>query len=401
MKKTTLIFLSLFFVALPATAMQEEKYEVPSVKDDYCGVVIQYQDCKCAFHNKNCSSATKKDSWESRIYVMNKFNSWVDSLIYKFATKCINQNGTWNKPTLTCTYLNKEEQINKKLDTRTIAEKYSLPELEFKPIPKESTVKGKVLSADGEVFVWSAAFRKWKGPVSNGALVYNGDVLITTSRGEAQLIIYGTGGQDIVGVRADTLLEIPDPTNFKKHDGTLWGILKGKAVEVYNAVTGNEVEVPMWRRQMQTVTVTLATRGTYYIVAYNEISNTSKIFLQEGEAEITPIVGGDTVVLYAGESYTYTGNGVVATSTMNTDEWNKIRAQYGFNKDKIYVSEKDLVRPNKLLTDTEISEINKADVLPDRNFFEEQVGTGKNFSWWIIIFIISIVMGVYYWKKQK
>jgi len=174
MKNTLIISLFLLTIALPASAAREEKYEVPDVKDDYCGAVIQYQDCKCAFHDKYCESATKKDSWESRIYVMNKFNSWVDDLIYKFAKQCISQGGEWNKPSLTCTYLNKKEQADKESDTRTVAEKYNLPELDFKPVPKSSTVNGKVLSADGEVFVWSAAFRKWRGPVSSGTLVYNG-----------------------------------------------------------------------------------------------------------------------------------------------------------------------------------------------------------------------------------
>jgi len=196
-------------------------------------------------------------------------------------------------------------------------------------------------------------------------------------------------------------VEIPDPTNFKEHDGSLWGILKGKAVEVYNAVTGKEAEIPMWRRQMQTVTVTLTTRGTHYIVAYDETTNTSSIFLNEGKAEVAPIAGGDMVVLSAGESYTYTGDKTVATSTMNTKEWNNVRAQYGFNKDRIYVLKEDLIAPNKAPTDSEGIEINRDDVVPERNFFEEQVGSDKNSLWWIIIFVILATAGVYYWKKQK
>ncbi len=397
MKKIIIISIFLFIVAMPVLAVSEEKYKVPDVKEDYCGVEIPFQNCKCAFHNKYCDDAIKKDSWQSRIYVMNKFNSWVEGLIYDFGKRCILQGGSWNKPSLTCTYLDEKE----KLDDRTIVEKYNLPKLDFKPIPKVSTVRGKVLNADGEVFVWSASFRKWRGPVKSGTLIYNGDVLITTNRGEAKLIMYGPGGQDTVDVRTDTFLEIPDPTNFKEYNQSLWGILKNKALEVYNAVTNKEVKVPMWRRQMQTVTVTLSTRGTHYIVAYDEISNTSSVFLNEGEAEITPISGGDTVILSDGESYIYSGDGVVATSTMSAKEWENIRAQYGFKNDKFYVYEEDLIVPNGASIDIEVDKLNKDDIVPNRNFFEEQIGSKKAFSWWIVIVAIFVAAGGYYWKFKK
>ena len=401
MKNFLIISLLLFSVALPVSATREEKYEIPDVKNDYCGNVIQFQDCKCAFHNKYCESATKKDSWESRIYVMNKFNSWVSELIFEFAKKCSLNGGEWNKPSLTCSYPDSMAKAVKKSDNRGVEERYNLPKLDFKPVPKRSTVRAKVLNTDGEVFVWSAAFRKWTGPVSSGFLVYNGDVLITTARGEASLVVYGSDGQDLVNVYKDTFLEMPDPTNFKEHDGSLWGILKGKAVEVYNAVTGKEVEVPMWRRQMRTATVTLTTRGTHYIVAYDKSTNTSSIFLNDGEAEITPVTGGSTVFLSAGESYVYTGDGSVATSTMSKKEWDDIRSKYGFDKDILYVSKEDLVAPNIKPLDNADTNINKDDVVPNRNFFEEQVGSGKNYFLWLIVLIIFISAGVYYWKKGR
>ena len=403
MKKIFIFVLFSLALALPASAAKEEKYDVPDVKNDYCGIVMPFQDCKCAFHNEYCEASVKKNSRESRAYVMDKFNAWVGDLIYKFGSACVDKGGKWSKPTLTCTYLDKTEQLAKDSDTRSVEEKYGLPNLDFTPVPKSSSIKGKVLVADGKVFIWSADFRKWTGPVNGGALLHNGDVLITKDQGKAVLVMYGKSGQDTIDVGTDTFFEIPDPTNFKEYDQSLWGIIKDTALEVYNATTGKDVKVPAWYRQMNTVTVGVGARGTHYIVVDDEKNKTTKVFLKEGEMDLTPIAGGETVLLHDGESYVYS-NGEVATSTMSEEDWSAARAQYGFTRDRIYVSEEDLVVPSKDVGDVkadDAAKINRSDIVPDRNFFEEQVGSGGSFSWWILIFAVFAGGGVYYWKFKK
>ena len=43
------------------------------IKDNYCGVHINFQYCKCAFHNEYCSSIGMTKG-EAKFYVYEKYN---------------------------------------------------------------------------------------------------------------------------------------------------------------------------------------------------------------------------------------------------------------------------------------------------------------------------------------
>ena len=118
--------------------------------------------------------------------------------------KCQSNGGEWNKPSLTCTYLDEAEQLVEDLDTRPIEEKYGLREVIFKKAPKTSTVMAKLIKSEGEVFIWSTAFQKWTGPEESGALIYNGDFVLTKERGAADIVLYGKDGQDRMSLRPDS-----------------------------------------------------------------------------------------------------------------------------------------------------------------------------------------------------
>ncbi len=52
--------------------------ERKDIKDNFCGVHINFQYCKCAFHDEHCA-AIKMDSEEAEDYVYEKYDEWNDN----------------------------------------------------------------------------------------------------------------------------------------------------------------------------------------------------------------------------------------------------------------------------------------------------------------------------------
>ncbi|MFA6308057.1 MAG: hypothetical protein WCS88_00120 [Patescibacteria group bacterium] len=64
-----------------------EKFSKPDIKDDFCGVQINFQYCKCAFHDEFCE-AIGLDQDAANAYVEDEFDKWLNELIEAFGTAC-------------------------------------------------------------------------------------------------------------------------------------------------------------------------------------------------------------------------------------------------------------------------------------------------------------------------
>lgn len=64
-----------------------EKFEYPDIKDDFCGVHINYQYCKCAFHNDYCEQIGM-DRRSANVYVKDEYNKWVADLLDTWLLEC-------------------------------------------------------------------------------------------------------------------------------------------------------------------------------------------------------------------------------------------------------------------------------------------------------------------------
>ncbi len=62
-------------------------FEEPDVKDDFCGIHINYQFCKCAFHNDYCD-AIGMDKSGANAHVASEFGNHVAGLLKSFAEAC-------------------------------------------------------------------------------------------------------------------------------------------------------------------------------------------------------------------------------------------------------------------------------------------------------------------------
>lgn len=95
----------LLFAGVPVSVFagsETTTYHVPDVKDEYCGVHIDFHYCKCAFHNQYCDRVGQhKDG--AHAYVFASFLEWNRERIQRMGEQCIAVDGHWDTGKWSCT----------------------------------------------------------------------------------------------------------------------------------------------------------------------------------------------------------------------------------------------------------------------------------------------------------
>lgn len=93
-------FLIFLFIALPVHANTvRTQYEIPDVREAFCGPVMQPRFCRCAFHNE-CGE--EMDASATHSYVLSEFQEWNRQQIQRMGETCLQRDGHWDKGTWTC-----------------------------------------------------------------------------------------------------------------------------------------------------------------------------------------------------------------------------------------------------------------------------------------------------------
>ena len=101
-KIVSTITILLFAVALVAHAKDRvQKWEEPDIKDDFCGTHINFQYCKCAFHNDYCNSVGH-DKGSASAYVESEYQKWANELKAQFGQGCTSLGGILEKGGTQC-----------------------------------------------------------------------------------------------------------------------------------------------------------------------------------------------------------------------------------------------------------------------------------------------------------
>lgn len=88
MKKLIIIFSLLLLSGCQKTGWGKAvSFNTPDIKDDFCGVVINFQYCKCAFHNQYCDQIGM-DKKAANEYVQSEYQKWLGQEVDKFAKNC-------------------------------------------------------------------------------------------------------------------------------------------------------------------------------------------------------------------------------------------------------------------------------------------------------------------------
>ena len=78
-----------------------ENFKKPNIKDQFCGIEISFQYCKCAFHNEYCDSIGMSKGGANK-YVREQYDNWIEMLRQDFTSRCENANGFMSNNT--CNY---------------------------------------------------------------------------------------------------------------------------------------------------------------------------------------------------------------------------------------------------------------------------------------------------------
>jgi hypothetical protein len=70
-------------------------FSQPDIKDDFCGVVMNFQYCKCAFHNEFCEEIGMS-SKEADKYVQEEYEKWLVEQQKSFGQKCEEDGGIYD-----------------------------------------------------------------------------------------------------------------------------------------------------------------------------------------------------------------------------------------------------------------------------------------------------------------
>lgn len=80
-----------------------EKFEYPDIKNDFCGVGIDYRYCKCAFHKEMCDQIGMSKS-EADKYVNAQYDEWAGTQLKQWGDSCAGANGVFNHDKAKCSY---------------------------------------------------------------------------------------------------------------------------------------------------------------------------------------------------------------------------------------------------------------------------------------------------------
>lgn len=93
-KKPIKLPLVLLLLALVLSGCNARKttFVKPDIKDNFCGIIMNFQYCKCAFHNQYCDVVGLSPS-TANWYVRSEYQRWVNFLRNRFYSNCEAANG--------------------------------------------------------------------------------------------------------------------------------------------------------------------------------------------------------------------------------------------------------------------------------------------------------------------
>ena len=405
-----LLIVTLFAVLTPLNILYAkeavENFSVPDVKNNFCGVYINFQYCKCAFHNEYCEAVNYTPS-SANSYVYAEYIKWLEPQIEAFARSCLAKGGIWNRPTQSCVYceqgyVKENGRCAQEGSFESTEEAYNLPKPNI-PVPIKHRQMGSVYSADGEVFLYSAAFQKWIGPINSGQGIYNGDLLITKDRGEAQIILYSKAGQDTIDIAPATRFEIADPY---APQGTWYSTLKNGAIHVYELITGEYVPPPDTETfNFRTPTIVTGHRGTELVLTHNEKTGESTLDLLEGRIDAMLVGNEKSNINLAPNMKIIASGNKISTSEFKEDEWKTLLSDNKLSLEKISIPAQDLAGVTNPPIDPDAVEPAEAvnDLVGDLSHIKIPGSGGGPLNTFTIIILIAggVIAGFLYYRKHR
>jgi|GEM_PF-1827489 len=98
-----------------------EGFDKNDIKNSFCGVHLNYQYCKCAFHNEFCD-AIGMSKGEAKDYVYDEYGKWKKGGLDDFKKKCVENNGFFIGNTCNKCNQNQVVRDNRCIDAEEVEE---------------------------------------------------------------------------------------------------------------------------------------------------------------------------------------------------------------------------------------------------------------------------------------
>lgn len=80
-----------------------EEFKTPSIKDDFCGVVMDFRYCKCAFHGDYCKEINLSKK-QANAEINKRFDEWTKEKIASWGEACTAVGGAFRAEEAECAY---------------------------------------------------------------------------------------------------------------------------------------------------------------------------------------------------------------------------------------------------------------------------------------------------------
>lgn len=395
---------ALSLLALPLfTFAQTESYTVtfPDVKEEFCGVHVNFQYCKCAFHGDYCDAVGQNQSG-AYTYVMEEYRRYTGDLIENAARRCLEDNDRWDVSSRTCFISNEPEpELPPPLE-----EQYEFPNMVGVPEPVTSGYYGKVSETDGEVFVYQWSFKRWVRAFP-GMPLYHGD-FVKTLEGRSRIIVQGEQyGDEVMRLANETILDIGRiAQDVPRPEGSLLlGVVREGAVQVYDTLQeglSDKPPVPEWYIQLHSPTVAAGVRGTHFAVSVESGSGNTKIALNEGLLDLKAIHASETVPMRPGRVAEITSTKLATTSRIG--EWDTLVTEAGLLNQRIDASPEEQVHdaPTIPVDHLTVPEPTREELVGDTTDIDAMMPTPGGSSLWLwLLAVVGFAGGFWFYRHQQ
>ncbi len=384
MKHTVLVLIAV--LALAATAQGRfEYFQFPDIKNDFCGPHINYQYCKCAFHNELCGSINSNQSAAST-KVTTEFDAFVAGRVEAFARSCMDGGGIYSVIKRHCEYCENGKVRNNGVcsdpnDTRSVKEIYHLPDVPPATGSISVTPVGYVESSEGEFFVYSPGRGKWIGPVRAGLSLFQGDTLFTTANGRAQISF---GGSSRFHVADRTQLTLPTTQRER-------GLLERGTLFIWDTIKRLANNEPFEVEGAHSIT---GRKGTVFAIEVGD--GVDVVTVKDGIVEVAPKNNPTAkTTVNRGES----AKATVTSVSPNAYDWDALLKKYD-------VGELDTREPvvPKTFKPIDPDAVNPTDAAYSGDLVGELPNASAGGDSTMLILIVVVILaagGFVYWQKKN
>ncbi len=204
----------------------------------------------------------------------------------------------------------------------------------IKPKSVTEPIKGVIKPIEGQIWIYSTALEKWRGPAKAGDFLHSGDIVIAGDNSNAQIYIKGIGWLDTIHIADNASLSFPLPEQETDYP-TLWYLYSGM-IKAKRTLTGEPLSTSYPPFLVSDFSAIVGARSEF-VFSHDPETKTSTIYLIEGEIDYYNMVaaGTDDGLITTGQKLVVKGDGTETVLPFDETELEAVLAANNLKDTKI------------------------------------------------------------------